>query len=236
MSKRESDLFHITEIYLLASAFESEMLFGLPDKKTLHLLGGEVDKVAHQALVKKEILTEEGKITKGGAYVIRALEFYYLSKKYVRINNLMFGFREADEDEVIMLVEVEDGKYYRLHVISKALVLKLLIDRFPFILREPEKEEKDFLKKELSTQHRDELGDLEIGEEFMNLEFFHTGESPQAEDNPKFYQQWFALPHDKKLIMIDPMKDIYYHASQYWFLKILFDEMDFPYKEATPNV
>ncbi len=236
MSKSESDLFHITELYLLASAFDSEMLFGLPDKKTLHLLGDEVEKAAHQSLVKKNILTDEGKITEGGAYVIRALEFYYLSNKYVRINNLMFGFREVQEDEVIMLVEVEDGKYYRLHVISKALVLKLLIDRFPFILREPEEEEKHFLKKELSHKRREEFGDLEIGEEFMNLEFFHLGESMQVEDNPDFYQQWFAFPHDKKLMMIDPMNDKYYHASQYWFLKILFDEMDFPYKEVTPNV
>ena len=34
MSKEQVHTFHVTELFLLASAFEADILFGLPDKKT----------------------------------------------------------------------------------------------------------------------------------------------------------------------------------------------------------
>lgn len=60
----------------------------------------------------------------------------------------MFVFRELEEVELIMLVELEDVKQYRLYVISKAIVLKLLGERFPFVFREPSEHEKTLLQKE----------------------------------------------------------------------------------------
>ncbi|MBO1915175.1 DUF5081 family protein, partial [Microvirga sp. 3-52] len=66
----------------------------------------------------------------------------------------------------------------------------------------------------------------------MNLEYFHLDEEPRDISNPAYYQQWLIFTKNEKLIMVDPVNKNYYHASQYWFLKILFDEMEFPYKEA----
>ena len=80
MSKEQVHTFHVTELFLLASAFEADILFGLPDKKTFQLMGEDLFLKANEALIEKEILTTSGKITQGGAYVIRALEFYYLKK------------------------------------------------------------------------------------------------------------------------------------------------------------
>ena len=79
-------------MYLLAAAFGGNILFGLPEKQIYQLQGKEVFKEAHERLIEKELLTPEGKITKAGAIVIQAVEYYHQSEKYVRIHNLMFAF------------------------------------------------------------------------------------------------------------------------------------------------
>ena len=133
-----TDTFNVVELYLLAAAFGGNVLFGLPEKEVFQLKGEEVFEEAHKRLIEKGILTAEGKITDGGAQVIQAIEYYHKSQKYVRINNLMFAFREQDVDELIVLLELEENKTYQLFVVSKALVLSMLGEKFPVVLREPE--------------------------------------------------------------------------------------------------
>lgn len=106
--------------------------------------GETVFEEAHHQLIEKEILTPDGKITKAGAIIIQAIEYYHQSKKYVRINNLMFAFSEHSDDELILLMEVKEEEKYKIFVVSKAIVLKVLGDKFPVILREPEEGEKNF--------------------------------------------------------------------------------------------
>ena len=232
MSKVATDTFNVPELYLLAAAFGGNVLFGLPEKQIYQLRGEEVFADAHHRLIEKEIITEEGKITKAGAMIIQAIEYYHQSKKYVRINNLMFAFIEGNDDELIVLVEVEEQKLYKLYVMSKAIILKLLLDKFSVISREPEEDEKTFLTKELDNEQRHEIENFEPGDSLLNIEFFHVNETNQQLDNPSFYQQWLAFPKDKKLITVDTVKRKFYHTSQYWFLKMIFDELEFPYKEA----
>ncbi len=229
--------FTAPELYLLAAAFGGNVLFGLPEKQIYQLQGEEVFAEAHQRLIEKEILTPDGKITKGGAIVIQALELYHQSEKYVRINNVMFAFQAKEEDEIISLVELDgQEEQYQLRVISKAIVLKILIENFPLIGREPDEREKTFLKQELYYQERLEAEDYEPENNFMNLEFFHLQAEPRDPSNSNYYQQWLIFTKDAKLIMVDTVRKKYYHASQYWFLKVLFDEMDFPYKGGKVNV
>lgn len=226
--------FTAPELYLIAAAFGGNVLFGLPSKEIYQLKGGEVFKEAYERLIEKKILTEEGKLTETGTVIIRTVELYYKSEKYVRINNLMFAFRDKKHDELIVLIEFEDH-HYELRVISKALVLRLLTETFPVMLREPEEKEKTFLKEELSHREKREMETFEPEPMLMNLEFFHLKEEPQDENNAAYYQQWLVFTKDEKLIMVDTVQQKYYHASQYWFLKILFDELDFPYKEVKAN-
>jgi len=232
MMERSTDAFSAAELYLLAAAFGGNVLFGLPEKEVYQLKGEEVFKEAHNRLIEKKIITPDGKITKSGALVIQTLEFYHQSKKYVRINNLLFAFRARESDEVIVLVELEPPGHYQLRVTSKASLLKMLSEQFPVIVREPVEMEKAFLKKELSNQERRETESFEPEEMFLNLEFFHLNEEHKDRFNWHYYQQWLIFTKDEKLIMVDTVNKKYYHASQYWFLKVLFDEMDFPYKEA----
>lgn len=233
MTRLTTDTFQVPELYLLAAAFGGEVLFGLPDKKIYQLKGEDIFKEAHQRLIEKEILTPDGKITKAGAMIIQAMEYYHQSKKYVRINNMMFAFPDHNKDELMMLVEVEEQRHYKLFVVSKAIVLQLLREKFPVISREPQETKKNFLKKELTYREKLEMEQFEPGDSLINLEFFHLDEARQEATNPAYYQQWLTFPRDDKLIMIDTVKRKYYHSSQYWFLKLLFDEMEFPYiKEA----
>lgn len=232
MIEPSTDTFSAAELYLLAAAFGGTVLFGLPEKEVYQLKGEEVFKEAHDRLIEKKIITPEGKITKSGALVIQTIEFYHQSQKYVRINNLLFAFRERERDEVIVLAELERQGHYQLRIISKASLLKMLSEQFPVVVREPVDTEKAFLKKELSNQERRETENFEPEEMFMNLEFFHLSEEHKDRFNWHYYQQWLIFTKEEKLIMVDTINKKYYHASQYWFLKVLFDEMDFPYKEA----
>lgn len=236
MSGKTTHTFTAPELYLLAAAFGGEVLFGLQEKAIYQLKGDGAFQEAYQRLIDKEILTTEGKITRGGAFIIQAVELYHQSKKYVRINNIMFAFQEKNQDELILLIEKEESEQYQLRVLSKAIVLKMLSDEIPLILREPKEEEKSFLKQELLHQERREIEEYEPEKMFMNLELFHLEEEPKDKTNSKYYQQWFIFTKDEKLIMLDIVNKNYYHASQYWFLKILFDEMDFPYKRSEEYV
>ena len=232
MSEHATDTFTGAEMYLLAAAFGGKVLFGLPEKEIYQLKGDGVFQEAYQRLIKKEILTEEGKVTRGGAFIIQTVEKYHQSKKYVRINNIMFAFQDPTQDELILLIEMEESDHYQIRVLSKAIVLKMLSEEIPLILREPKEEEKNFLQKELLNQERREMEEYEPERMFMNLELFHLDEEPKNRYNPKYYQQWFIFTKNEKLIMVDILTKKYYHTSQYWFLKVLFDEMDFPYKRS----
>lgn len=230
MMHTRRDMFTAVELYLLAAAFGGDVLFGLPEKEVFQLKGEEVFAEAHKQLIEKGILTSDGKITDAGAFIIRAIEFYHQSEKYVRINNLMFAFQEKDADELIVLVELEEKEAYQVFIVSKSLVLGMLGEKFPVVLREPEANEGDFLKEALSNWERREVENFEPESMFMNLEIFQLDAKVKGIDNPAYYQQWLIFTKEEKLIMVDPVSSRYFHASQYWFMKVLFDAMEFPYK------
>lgn len=80
MINSPADTFTAPELYLLASAFGGNALFGLPEKPIFQLKGEAEFSEAHQRLIEKEILTPDGKITNGGATVIQTIEFYHQSE------------------------------------------------------------------------------------------------------------------------------------------------------------
>lgn len=73
---------------------------------------------------------------------------------------------------------------------------------------------------------------LLIRENFISMEFFHVDEEPKEKNNAKYYKQYLAFEMEDKLMMIDVVNDTYYRGSQYALLKLLFDELEFPYEEA----
>ncbi|WLV24294.1 DUF5081 family protein [Aciduricibacillus chroicocephali] len=229
--EQTTDFFNVPELYLLAEAFDGKILFGLPDKEIYQLQGDEVFEGAYERLIEKNILTDEGKLTKGGAIIIKTLQAYHQSNKYVRINNMMFAFMPDEQDELILLVEVERQKKYKLFVVSKAKAFDLLASFFPVVLREPEEKERTFLKTLLTHQERHHINEFEP-EKIMNLEVFCSGKGALESRNDKAYMQWLVFEQEQRLIMINPVEKKYYHASQHGFLKVLFDHLEFPYQGA----
>ncbi|PAD34195.1 MULTISPECIES: DUF5081 family protein [Terribacillus] len=230
MTQTDKDTFDVTELYLLAAAFDAEALFGLPDKKLYQLQGEEPWSQAYAKLKNKGVFDKEGSLTKSGGVIIKTLYTYFFSQKYVRINNLMFAFKEKEAEEVIILAETAD-KTYKLYVMDKPLVLKLLGEKIPLLNREPVEAEKNFLQRELSAEDREAIKELDVTNDIVNIELFHPRVKPQISTNPNHYQQWLVLSKEDRLIMIDTTQKQYYQASQYWFLKVLFDALDFPYRQ-----
>lgn len=225
------DTFSIPELYLLGSAFDAKVLFGLPEKAIYQLQGRGIFDKAHEKLIDKGLFTSDGKLTKAGMFVIQSLEIYHQSIKYVRINHMIFAFGHKDENKLIMLVEVEGQEAYKLLVVTKGAALKLLIEHSSIIRREPKEDEKAFLKDELSNERRNQIHEYEP-ETIVNLEIFKTSKLATKAEELTFYNQWIAFERDLELIMFEVTREKYYRASQYGFMKMLFDEMEFPYEEA----
>ncbi|MGF9963740.1 DUF5081 family protein [Bacillus rhizoplanae] len=231
------DTFSTEELYLLASAFDANVIFGLDSKELLIMKGLDVMEQAKQKLIDKEILTVDGKITEGGAAVIQTLQTYYKSRKYVRLNQFMFAFLEEKSDELIMLVEIIPHQQYQLHVLSKAIVLKMLTEHFPMLLREPQEAEYKELTREASDQERKQIEQRSLsGQDMINMELFHLTEKPTLQSNQRYYQQWLFFEEEQKVAAVNLVKEQYLFVSQFWLLKLVFDELEFPYtKEEIVN-
>lgn len=218
------DVFHLYELYLLAEATGNTDLFGLPDPHIYALVEPTYLEEAKQAVQQKGILDEEGHITKGGFFVIKALSEYATSSKYVQINNLMIASSTSEPDERIVLTEVEEG-YYQMNVLEKHLVLKDLFESVPLIQREPLEEEKEFTVKKMRNRERRRIVGEEVGENALSLTVYDT----QTTDTNEEQCAWLYFMEEDHLFMVNVEEEKYYRVSQYWFMKQLFDSLDIPY-------
>lgn len=224
------DVFSPVELYLLLSPLETKYLFGIPDKLTFLLKGEDVFAEGFERLKSKGILTDTGELTDGGGFLIESLIEYHQSKKYVRMNQLMFAFSEKASNEVLVMIEVTSQKEYRFERMNKIYALAMIKDFFPLVNREPGERETEFLKEELTNEERKRAAAFEPEKNFISMEFFHMEEEPKEEKNDKYYKQYLAFEMEDKLMMVDVVNEAYYRGSQYALMKLLFDELELPYK------
>lgn len=224
------DVFSPVELYLLLSPIETKYLFGIPDKLTFLLKGEDVFAEGFERLKSKGILTDTGELTDGGGFLIESLMEYHQSKKYVRMNQLMFAFSEKASNEVLVMIEVTSQKEYRFERMNKIYALAMIKDFFPLVNREPGERETEFLKEELTNEERKRAVAFEPEKNFISMEFFHMEEEPKEEKNDKYYKQYLAFEMEDKLMMVDVVNETYYRGSQYALMKLLFDELELPYK------
>ncbi|MBC1446627.1 DUF5081 family protein [Listeria welshimeri] len=224
------DVFSPVELYLLLSPLETKYLFGIPDKLTFLLKGEDVFAEGFERLKSKGILTDTGELTDGGGFLIESLMEYHQSKKYVRMNQLMFAFSEKASNEVLVMIEVTSQKEYRFERMNKIYALAMIKDFFPLVNREPGERETEFLKEELTNEERKRAVAFEPEKNFISMEFFHMEEEPKEEKNDKYYKQYLAFEMEDKLMMVDVVNETYYRGSQYALMKLLFDELELPYK------
>ncbi|MBC1720469.1 DUF5081 family protein [Listeria seeligeri] len=231
MTVETVDSFTPVELYLLLAPFEVKHIFGIPDKITYLLKGEDVFAEGFEMLKNKGVLDGSGNLTDGGGFLIDSLVEYYQSKKYVRLNQLMFAFPEKKSNEILVMIEIKPQKEYRFERMNKIHALAMMRELFPIISREPGPKETEFLKEELTNEERKRAMVFDPEKNFISMEFFHLEEKPQEASNPAFYKQYLSFEMENKLIMVDVVNEAYYQASQYALLKLLFDELAFPYKE-----
>lgn len=224
------DVFSPVELYLLLSPLETKYLFGIPDKLTFLLKGEDVFAEGFERLKSKGILTDTSELTDGGGFLIESLMEYHQSKKYVRMNQMMFAFSEKASNEVLVMIEVTSQKEYRFERMNKIYALAMIKDFFPLVNREPGERETEFLKEELTNEERKRAVAFEPEKNFISMEFFHMEEEPKEEKNDKYYKQYLAFEMEDKLMMVDVVNETYYRGSQYALMKLLFDELELPYK------
>lgn len=224
-----NDVFHLYELYLMAEATENEVIFGLPDKSVYAITDPHYLETAKEAIQEKGILDEEGHISEGGFFVIKALQEYATSKKYVQLNNLMIAFSESEPDELIVLTEVENQTYYQIKVIDKRLVLKDLFDSLPIVQREPLSDETEFTLKKLRNRERRSILEEEVEENVLSIAVFDTNAVQMEEE----FAQWLYFMEEDKLCAVNVEEESYYRASQYWLMKELFDSLEIPYPQES---
>lgn len=138
------DVFSPVELYLLLSPLETKYLFGIPDKLTFLLKGEDVFAEGFERLKSKGILTDTGELTDGGGFLIESLMEYHQSKKYVRMNQLMFAFSEKASNEVLVMIEVTSQKEYRFERMNKIYALAMIKDFFRLLIENQAKERQNF--------------------------------------------------------------------------------------------
>lgn len=98
MKAGASEHFTPLELYLLLAPFETEHLFGVPDKIVYTMQEEDAFEEAMTKLKAKGILTENGELTTGGIFLIDSLQAYQESEHYVRLNQFLFAFPEDKEE------------------------------------------------------------------------------------------------------------------------------------------
>lgn len=82
----------------------------------------------------------------------------------------------------------------------------------------------------MTNEERKRAVAFEPEKNFISMEFFHMEEEPKEEKNDKYYKQYLAFEMEDKLMMVDVVNETYYRGSQYALMKLLFDELELPYK------
>ncbi len=227
-----TDTFQTEELFLLISAFGGDTIFGLPDRDVFELRGKEGFERAYESLIDKKILDETGAMTNNGAIIVDALSRYQACQSFVRLNQFMFGFTTTDTNNAYLLIEIVAGESYRFEVLDKVLILQLLTNHFPLLKRDTPDVEKTFLTRHLTLDERKRVSECEPNEYFMSMEYFHVDQQPMEEENPAFYQQFFVVCWQDKLVAVDVVRDDYKQVSGYWLWNELYRELQFPVKEA----
>lgn len=212
------------ELLLLASAFDCEMLFGLPDCQLLVMKNRQGFEQTKNSLIEKKLLSSDAAITHDGAFVLRLLEQYASSDRYIRLDNLMTGFGE--DDHLITIKWLYDGGF-QLFVHEDIAFLKRIMEGYPLLQREPLSEDTTYLKKHI---HADDVKSYFENDHAttLQLECFNLDYKEKTTST----EQWIFIENNGKLQGINVENDDIYQLSQYFLVKKIYDFYRFPYREA----
>lgn len=231
MMQKKQSIFTPAELYVLAGAAGVSHLFGLSERE--QILMGDPDCVKHATarLTEKSLITETGGLTEGAFQLIELLKAYQESKEYTRINNLLIGFLQKDEDRVAVLTEIKPNEEYTIDYIAKRDVYFTLLGRIPFLMREPRETEHTFLTKRMTIEERENYKEMDLSKrDVLAIETFGRPH-PRSVTGEGKWECFLYFTDGEDFIQIDVERNRYEWISLYALNKRVFDVLKMPYKK-----
>lgn len=222
--------FTIYELYFLASAFDCQILFGLPNLKDLHIIPNETWNQVRESLQAKKILDDSFSLIEEGFFVISMLEEYCNTVSLTVMNNFLIASCD-NKDYSIIISQNKDQEYY-IFKIDFVMMIHFLSDKLPlYINRIPLEEEKSFLKKELILT--DELKEIFISNDALIMQYYPFQELKKNKNLRN--DSWVFAIYNNKIYGLDMHKEKVYYFSQYYFLERIYTWMNIPFKKKEEN-
>lgn len=219
------DALTAAELYVLAGAAGVNYIFGLPEREQLALIEPDCATEAKNSLIKKGILTVEGKLTRAAYFLTEMLKRYQESKEYVRFNNVLCAFLPEDEERVLVLTEINKGKEYTFDYLEKREVYLSIISNVSFLRRRPSEKDRAFLTKPMNPEEKAEVREMDLDKkEILAVETFNLASVPSL-TNPGFQTTNLYFTKGEDFICIDPLQDRYEWVSLYIMNNRIYDAL-----------
>ncbi|PGB89870.1 DUF5081 domain-containing protein [Bacillus pseudomycoides] len=230
---REVWSFTPAELYTLAGAAGVTYIFGLQEREILALTDEDCITKATAELKEKGLITENNGLTPAAFQLIELLRAYQESQEYTRINNLLIGFFPQDKDRVAVLTERKQNEEYEIHYIAKRDVYFSLLERIPFLMREPREIEDTFFTKKMTEKEQQTFEEMDLSEkDLLAIETVSRPRSRRAEDRGK-WECFLYFTEGEDFIQIEVERKRYEWASLYAVNKKLYDVLKMPYKKIS---
>ncbi|PEA52459.1 DUF5081 domain-containing protein [Bacillus pseudomycoides] len=223
--------FSPSELYVLAGAAGVTYLFGLLERE--RLIMGDADCVtkANESLRRKGLLTENGDLTMAAFQLIELLKAYQESQEYTRFNNLLVGFLQNDKDHVAVLTEIKPNEEYELHYIPKWDVYVSLLERIPFLMREPREQDTTFLTNKMTQEEQATFEEMDLSQkELLAIETFRRPNTRNVTEQGR-WDCFLYFTEGDDYIQIEVERKQYEWISLYALNKKIYDALKMPYKK-----
>lgn len=124
----------VEEIYVLNSALDGEDIFGLSSFSEIgasKMMFGSVN----EQLIRKELLETESSLTMQGVQMVKTLDDYKKSKKYLKLGTLIIGLSE--DDVAVALISSGDPVEYEFQYVSMEDGYDHICKVYPFLSMKP---------------------------------------------------------------------------------------------------
>ncbi|MDA7028106.1 DUF5081 family protein [Bacillus sp. CLL-7-23] len=217
------------ELYALGGAAGVTYLFGLPEREQLALIDPDCAEKAKDGLIKKGVLTSDGKMTDAAFQLAEALKYYQKSKEYARFNNVMCAFLPDDDEHIIAITEIKAETAYTVDFLEKRQVYLTIISAVSFLLREPREKDQTFSLKRMSLKERAEVSEMDLtNEEVLAVETFKRAPEHQP-THDGLHEAAFYFTKGEDFVAVDPLHDRYEWISLHMLNKRLFDTLKIVY-------
>ncbi|HEK9100047.1 DUF5081 family protein [Bacillus pfraonensis] len=219
------------ELYVLAGAAGITYLFGLPEREKLTLADPDCVTKATEKLKAKRLITEENGLTPAAFQLIELLKAYQESNEYTRFNNLLIGFLPQDKDRVAVFTERKQNEEYEIDYIAKRDVYFSLLQRVPFLMREPREIEHTFLTNKMTEEKQRFFEEMDLSKkDLLAVETFSRPRDRRVGNKGK-WECFLYFTEGENFIQVDIERKQYEWASLYAVNKKLYDGLKMPYKK-----